>query len=273
VVAPYLGAHLVLRRMPLVALAIPQTAGCGQALAFLLAARTLTGSSWVEDRVPTTELQLLCAFGLIVVVLLVLSLANRRSNFAGVHAGLVYLAAIALREIFFLESGGVEEVHDLLHHGRILTVGVEGRNIIAITCAVVLIAVWGARRRLWLAAFDTDEMRLQGRSPRIWMLYTYLLIAALCTFCVQELGPEVILSLMLIPPAIVRPFCPRLAYFVPLSVIAAISGSLVAFFLSVQKDWPASPAMVASLLMTSALISLICLVWQRSRQASAAMGR
>ena len=62
VVAPWLGVLLVLRRLPLLALAVPQMAGCGQAAAFFAFALLWTVDPAQPDRrcPPSHCLQFRC---------------------------------------------------------------------------------------------------------------------------------------------------------------------------------------------------------------------
>ena len=97
-VCPWLGTLLVLRRMPLLALAVPQMASCGEGLAFVLAAKS--ASDLLEA--PEQSTRTLAALGAVAAGLALIAFLSRRGRSIGVAAGILFLLSIGLRDIFFL---------------------------------------------------------------------------------------------------------------------------------------------------------------------------
>ncbi len=84
-----------------------------------------------------------------------------------------------------------------------------------------------------------------------------LLYCGLCALCVPVVGPEVVLTLLLVPPAILRTATPSLAAYPILSAIAGLIGGAGAFVLSCAEgvDWPPGPAVVLCVVATSAVLA------------------
>ena len=199
-VAPLLGMLLVLRRMPLLGLAIPQMAGAGQAAAFFLFATWVTTDPANPDR-PTATMQLIASLGGVLIGLVILSVFTRDRRFSGLDAGVLFLAAIALKEVFYLESPYHQIFEEAIHHGRILTVVEEGRWQVISVSVPTLLALVLFRRPLWTTAFDADQARLNGTSPTFWSFATLVILGAFCALCVPVVGPNVVLTLLLVPEA------------------------------------------------------------------------
>lgn len=257
--APLLGVILVLRRMPLLGLAIPPMAGCGLAATFFFFALVAADTSG-ELEEPGRMLQLAGSLIGVAVGLLALAVLNRDRRFLGVQAGVVFLLAVALREIFFLESPYERIFEESIQHGRLLTVGPTGRNQVLLCCVLATAIALKFWRRLWVCAFDADQATLLGLSGRRYLGVTLFLLGAFCAVCVPVVGPEVVLMLLLIPPAILRPVTPSLAAYAPLSMAAGSIGSVAAFVIACTEgiDWPPGPAMALSLVVTSLVLALLC---------------
>jgi ABC-type Mn2+/Zn2+ transport system permease subunit len=265
-VAPYLGTFLVLRRMPMLGLAIPQMAGCGQAATFFLFARFVAALEPGNPEPPPEILQVMGAGAGVLAGLLVLAISFGQPRFLGVNAAIVFLAAIGLQEVFFLESPYHEAFDESLHHGRLLTVLAEGRTRVVLTCALLLSAVIPLRRPLWLSAFDPDQARLMGYSPGTWLVATLVLLGSLSALCVPVVGPETVLALLIIPPAILRGASPSLGLYGPLAVLAGVLGAAGSFIVAVALDWPSNPAVVLSVLAASMVVAAVV-------RAAAVVGR
>ena len=115
------------------------------------------------------------------------------------------------------------------------------------------------RRRLWLAALDRDQAQLSGQNPLLSKLLTLGLIGAVCGFTVPVIGPEAILALLLIPPAILQRATPSMALYGPLCSVVGIVGAAGSFVLTVDRDWPAAPSLILSLIASSIFALLILL--------------
>lgn len=267
IAAPFLGVLLVLRQMPVLGLAVPQVAGCGQAaMLFFFGLFTVADSAHPSE--PNAILQVLGALMAVLIGILALVWLARDQKFLGVHACILFLIAIALRELFFLGSPYHKIAEESIQHGRLLTVDAAGRNQVLITCAVVVLLATIFWRRLWIPAFDPAQAQLLGLRPRRSLLATLLLLGATCALCVPVIGPEVVLTLMLVPAAILRSATPSLAAYPVLSIVAGLLGSAAAFVLACTEgvDWPPGPAVVVCVIASSGIFALaLAAVRGRSR--------
>lgn len=257
IAAPMLGILLVLRRMPLVGLAVPQMAGCGQAATYFVFGLVASGGAHGLAE-PGAALQVAGSLAGVALGLAVLMLVTRDRRFLGVHAGVAFLVAIGLSEIFYLESPYESAVEQAIQNGRLLTVGAAGRNQVVACSLLVLVASIVAWRRLWVSAFDEDQARLCGLSPRRYVGLTLVLLGVFCALCVPVVGAEVVLAVLLIPLAVLRPFTPSLRAYAPLSICASVVGSVAAFVLACSEgiDWPPGATLVLCLLASSLLVAI-----------------
>ena len=262
IVAPWLGTLLVLRRMPFFAVAVPQVAGAGVAFAFYLF--PLLQPHVVDDALhpadietPSNLLQLSCSAGATLIGLLVLALAGRSGKTTGTHAAVLFVVAYALSEVFVLESAYGEVADDALHHGRLLSILPDGRDQVIVASIAVMAVAFLTGRCLLRAAFDSDLARLQGIGAGRWLFITLLLVGALCSSTVNQVGPEVVLALLVIPPAVLRSATPSLALYAPACSLAGLLGMASSFVLAVGKDWHVGPALILSTLLTSVLVAMV----------------
>ncbi len=218
---------------------------------------------------PSSALQLIGSLVAVAVGLVGLVALVRDRRFLGVHAGVLFLFAIALRELF-LQSSPYHAVHEeSVHYGRLLTVDAGGMLRVAV-CGIAVVGCVVARwRRMWISSFDADQATLLGISPRRELALTMLLLGALCTLCVPVTGAEVVLTLMLVPAALLRGAAPSLAAFPWLAVLAGVSGSVLAFVLACAEavDWPPGVAVVVCVTVVSALLAGLLRLLQRRRES------
>ena len=263
-VAPILGTHLVMRRMPLLALAVPQLAGAGQAASFWLFA-TMIAVDTANPAQPGTWVQMLGALFGVAAGMAVLSFCGRGAQLTGAYAGLLFVVAAGLQEIFYLESPYQRFFEDAMHHGRVLTVGPEGRNLTLAIASIALFVAVAWSRPLWTTAFDPDHARLQGRSPTRWLLVILVLVGVFSALTVTVVGPEAVLALLLIPPTILRSATTSVTLYGPLASLAGILGVLLSFFVACAEniDWPLTPALILTTLLSSLLIAALASLFRR----------
>ncbi len=256
-VGPVLGTLLVLRRMPLLGLAIPQAAGCGQAASFFLFATWVTVDP-AQPEEPGPGMQLAASLAGVFIGLLLLALLGRDRRFSGVHAGVLFLAALGLKEIFYLESPYHQVFEEAIHHGRILTVVEAGRWQATWTGGVLFVVLLAFRRSLWTTAFDPDQSRLNGVSPALWSFATLMILGAFCGLCVPVVGAEVILTLLLVPAAIIRGATPSVALFGPLCAVAGVTGAYASFVVACAEEvnWPPAPALILCVIASSVVTAM-----------------
>ncbi len=258
VVAPWMGTLLIVRRMPFLGLAIPQLAGAGTALAWLLFPiffPAALANPEVHEHPPT--LFLLAGSGAAILVGLVgLTVMGRKGRVASSHAAIVFLVGLAAAEIAWVTGPYPEMAESSARRGRLLTVLPESRDLVVWASVIALALLIGLRRQLWLSAFDVDLARLKRLNPSVWLLITLLLLGTHAALTVPVTGPKVLLALLLIPPAVLNRAVPSLASYGPLSALAGLVGTAAGFHLSFQKDWPLNPSVIAGLVASSLVVAV-----------------
>lgn len=255
VAAPGLGVLLVLRRLPMLALAVPQTAACGQAAIYCLLGSAAMSSLW----------QIAGAAAGVLLGLAIMLCTSGDRRFLGVHAGVLYLVTLGVTDILYLKSPFDAAQQEAMQHGRLLTVLPGGRNQVLLAGLAILAATVMTYRRQWVAAFDPEQSALNGRPPRRSFALTLLLIGALCATCVPVVGPEVVLALLLIPAIVLRPHAPSMRALLPLAMLAGVLGSIAAFILACTEglDLPPTPTLAITLLAASGVVALPSAAWTR----------
>ncbi|MCB9918617.1 MAG: metal ABC transporter permease [Planctomycetes bacterium] len=258
VVGPILGSALVVRRMPLLALAVPQLAACGQAAAFCWFALfyALRQGGVVEE--PGPAVQLLGSVASVFAGMLLLMLGSSRT--LGARAAIAFLFAVALRDVLFLATPYDKVFEDLVHRGRLLTVDTSGRNTVLAASVVVALVFLVTLRRNQVAAFDPDQARLLGAKPRVHTLATMLLFGLYCAVVVPIVDATVVLVLTLVPPIALRTAVPTLASYVPWCITTSLVGAMIAFVLACTEgiDWPPGPTLtivVTAISLTFAIVA------------------
>ena len=245
-VLPPLGTVLALRRMPFVTIAVPALAGAGVTFAFWL--WPLIASAALAGDPPPTAMQIGGALAILTIGLVIL--AARSGPEAGLEtsSALLFLLALAMSQLLLVESPYEEIAHQWGHPGRTLSMLEGGRNrvILASIAALTIFVIF--RRELWLTALDREFGQLAGLAPKRWLFATLVWIGAACAFLVPELGPEVVLSLLLIPGTLIRPVATTLGMHSILSGAIGAASVIVAFVLSTSMNWPVEPTITVVLI-------------------------
>ncbi|MGE4620193.1 MAG: metal ABC transporter permease [Planctomycetota bacterium] len=251
IVLPAIGTLLVLRRMPFVAVAVPGIAGAGVAFSYFIWPSIFALAYETLDP-PSTLFQNCCAFLFLTFGLQWLSSRGSRDRIES-GAVLLFVITLALSEILLLDSIYDEFSHRWLHHGHVLSVLEEGRNRVLGTCLFIAMLAGFYRRELWLTAIDKEQASLSGLPEKRWLLIHLFLAGVASGMIVPELGPQVVLGLLLIPATISFPTARSLSgYAWTCSTIGLVS-ALFTFWISMNQNWPVAP----SLIVTLAIFSLI----------------
>lgn len=258
-VLPALGTLLVLRRLPFVAVAVPALAGTGVSFAyfiwplvFVAAATTMTP--------PAILFQNLCAFIFLGGGFFWLSRVGSRERIEN-SAALLFVTALAFSELLLLNSIYDEFSHRWLHHGHVLSVLEAGRIRVLLTCLGLLIVAGFYRRELWLTAIDQDQAYLSGLPPRRWQFIQLGLVGVASGMIVPELGPQVVLGLLLIPATIGFPAARSMSGYAGTCAAIGVISTLLTFWISMIQDWPVAPALIVMLTLVSMIYRLIKQRW------------
>ncbi|MEM7167993.1 MAG: metal ABC transporter permease [Planctomycetota bacterium] len=254
-ILPPLGTLLLLRRMPFVAVAVPALAGAGVALAYFLWPMLVVAARETLAAPPAFAQN----SGAAIVVGVALLWLSRKGIGERIDAAaaLVFVASLALSEILLLESIYDEVAHRWLHHGHVLSILEAGRNRVVVTCVCLGLVFVLARRELWLAAVDREQATLSGLPAGRWLFLTLALVGSACAVLVPELGPQVVLALLLAPATLLRSVCGSLVGYASLSAVVGTLSAALTFFVSVSQDWPVAPALVVSLVIIGTIARVV----------------
>ncbi len=235
-----LGIYLVLRRLVLIGVALPQASAAGIAAVFWL---TGHGHPGMAD---THLLALAGSLGAAFAALGLLVLGQRRSRSPaewGVGALFAISSAATILLIAINPKGDIEMAG--LLRGELLAITDGDLRLLAGVLLAVAILFFLFRRDLLLSSFDPQFARTLGRNPLRYDLLLYLLIGAGVAIGVMTAGPLVVFGFLVLPAlAALRVASGLLAAFAISAALAAFA-FLGGFWLSYRADLPAGPTCVA----------------------------
>lgn len=248
-VLPAIGTLLILRKMPFVAVAVPGIAGAGVAFSYFIWPMIFAIAYETLDP-PSTFFQNFCAFLFLALGLYWLASRGSRDRIES-GAALLFVVTLALSEILLLDSIYDEFSHRWLHHGHVLSVLEEGRTRVIGTCLILIALAGFYRRELWLTAIDREQATLSGLPEKRWLLIQLFLAGLASGIIVPELGPQVVLGLLLIPATISFPAARSLSGYAWTCSTIGIVSALLTFWISMVQDWPIAPALIVVLALVS----------------------
>jgi ABC-type Mn2+/Zn2+ transport system permease subunit len=239
VLCAVLGVYVVLRRLVLLGVALPQAGAAGIAWVFFA-----TGHAH-GDLAEAHALALGGSLAATFAALGVLVLGGRRSSqpVEWRIGGILAIAMAATLLFVALSPTGDMEMTSLLR-GELLVI--SDRDLALLTGVALSIAVPFAlfRRELLLVSFDPEFARTIGRDPMRWDLVLYLLLGAAISIGVMTAGPLVVFAFLVLPAlTALRLGRSMRTTFAVAAAIATLS-SLGGFALSYHADLPAGPVYV-----------------------------
>lgn len=251
-VLPALGVLLAYRRLPFATMAIPAAAGAGSAASYWLWPLLFEAAAHGTPHAPPFGFLLGGGAAGLVVCLAIIAGREGTTGSSESRAAIVFLAAGAVAELFLRASPYEEVAAPWLVNGRILSVLPEGRTRVLVACLAVAIGLRLLRRALLVTATDRDLAATAGYPERRWRFVTLALVSAASLAVVPELGPVVVLALLLIPASLGVPCAQTFrGAFIGASVCGGIS-TIVAFLAAVVGDLPVTPCLVVALVVVSA---------------------
>lgn len=270
-IIPPAGVHLVARRVPFLALALPQWAFTGMAAALALfpwwashdwpgIARSFDGFG-VEPSKPY-----LIAFAALgtAMALATLALLGRRGGGspAGSHAATLYVAGLGLTEVFKTISPLGDQRLEQLMHGELLAATRPAVMTLALTaCPVALMLTWIAPRLVFTAAESRVAVAL-GMRPGRWTAAFYVLFGTLVAATVTVIGPLPVFAFALGPAVIVRHLARSVRQLVILSATLGAIGAYSGAWCSVLAEWPMGASTVIATIAFGLLAGCCSAAWR-----------
>jgi len=235
-----LGIYLVLRRLVLIGVALPQAGAAGVAAVFWLTGHGHAGAS--ETHALALAGSLVATFGALALLVL-----GRRNDQIPAEWGIGALFAIAsAATILFvaINPKGDIEMASLLR-GELLTITDADLWLLGGVLLAVGALFFLFRRDLLLTSFDAEFSRTLGRDPVRYDLLLYCLIGGGVALGVITAGPLVVFGFLVLPSLAALRVAPGLASAFALSALLAATSFLAGFAISYRADLPAGPVCVA----------------------------
>ncbi len=266
-VCSLLGVYVVLRRMVLLGVALPQAGAAGIAATFWL-----TGHSHEPGGAHNSALvgSLMATFGA-----LGLLVAARRGGRAPAEwsVGALFAVASAATVLFVaVNPTGDLEVTNLLR-GELLAMSDGDLAVLAIATGAALLLFFAFRRDILLASFDPEFATTVGRSPTRGDAVLFLLLGGAIALGVMEAGPLVVFGFLVLPALAALRVAPGLGAALGIAAALGVLCSVGGFELAYRVDLPTGPTSVA--LAAGAWLAASAggrLVSRRSRAARARAG-
>jgi ABC-type Mn2+/Zn2+ transport system permease subunit len=254
-----LGIYLVLRRLVLIGVALPQAGAAGIAAAFWLTGHGHAGGGSHGLALAASLAATFGALGMLVL--------GRRSARAPAEWGVGALFAISsAATILFvaLNPKGDIEMASLLR-GELLAISDADLRALGVALIAVASLFSLFRRDLLLTSFDPEFARTLGRDPVRYDLLLHALIGGGIALGVMTAGPLVVFGFLVLPALTALRVAPGLGSAFAISAAAAALSFLGGFELSYRADLPAGPACVvvaAALWAASGAVVRLRRAWQ-----------
>jgi ABC-type Mn2+/Zn2+ transport system permease subunit len=238
-VCSLLGVYVVLRRLVLLGVALPQAGAAGIAAAFLLTAHS---HEPMEGHTGALLGSLVATFGALA---LLLAGQRRGRSPAEWSVGALFAMASAVTVLCVaLNPTGDLEVTNLLR-GELLSLSDRDLLVLAVFsfCALGLFGLF--RREFLLASFDAEFARTIGHDPRRADALLFLLLGSAIALGVMSAGPLVVFGFLVLPALAALRVAPGLGS--SLAIAAGIGAlcSVGGFSVAYRMDLPTGPTSVA----------------------------
>jgi ABC-type Mn2+/Zn2+ transport system permease subunit len=259
VLCALLGVYVVLRRLVLLGMALPQAGAAGIAAVFFA-----TGHSH-GDPGQAHALALGGSLAATFSALGLLLLAGRKSRqpVEWRIGGILAIATAATLLFVALSPTGDLEMTSLLR-GELLAISDRDLTLLSAVASLIAVVFVLLRRELLLVSFDAEFARTIGRDPVRYDLVLYLLLGATISIGVMTAGPMVVFAFLVLPAlAALRLGRSMLMTFAVAAGIATVS-SVGGFALSYRADLPTGPVYVLVAASIWLLVSVAMRVLGRS---------
>lgn len=251
VLCALLGVYVVLRRLVLIGVALPQAGAAGIAAVFFV-----TGHSHGD---PGQAHALALAGSLLATfsALGALVLAGRTSTqpVEWRIGGVLAIATASTLLFVALSPTGDLEMTSLLR-GELLAISDRDLAVLAAVAAIIAVVFVVFRRELLLVSFDPEFARTIGRDPARYDLVLHLLLGATISIGVMTAGPMVVFAFLVLPALAALRLGRSMRMTFAVAALIALVSSLAGFALSYRADLPTGPVYVLVAAAIWLLVSL-----------------
>ncbi|MCX5737389.1 MAG: metal ABC transporter permease [Proteobacteria bacterium] len=259
-----LGIYLVLRRLVLIGVALPQASAAGIAAVFWL-----SGHAHAEG--PATHfVALVGSLGATFAALAFLLVGRRRARVpAEWGVGALFAISSAATVLFVaVNPTGDLEMSNLLR-GELLAITARDLQVIGAAMAGVGALFVLFRRELLLTSFDPEFARTIDRRPLRYDALLYALLGGSIALGVMNVGPLVVFGVLVLPALAALRIAPGIASAFVLSAGIAAVSFVGGFAVAYRADLPAGPVGVAVAALIWAAIGLAAQFRERRRAIAA----
>jgi len=238
-VCSLLGVYVVLRRMVLLGVALPQAGAAGIAAAFWLTSHAHDPGGGHTGALVGSLLATFGALGLVLG-------AQRGGHFPAEWAtGALFAMASAATVLFVsLNPTGDLEVTNLLR-GELLAMSDTDLAVLAFASFVALFLFFAFQREILLASFDPEFARTVGHRPARADALLFLLLGGAIAVGVMKAGPLVVFGFLVLPALAALRVAPGLRAALAISTALGALCSVGGFELAYRIDLPTGPTSVA----------------------------
>ena len=231
-----LGIYLVLRRLVLIGVALPQASAAGIAAIFWL-----TGHAHAQGA-SAHFVALAGSLGATFAALGFLLIGRHRARVpAEWGVGALFAITSAATILFVaLNPTGDLEMSNLLR-GELLAITVRDLQVIGVAMALVGALFVLFRRELLLTSFDPEFARTIGRNPLRYDGLLYALLGGSIALGVMNVGPLVVFGFLVLPALAALRIAPGIASAFAIAAAIAAASFLGGFALAYRADLPAGP--------------------------------
>ncbi|HVP28021.1 MAG TPA: metal ABC transporter permease [Myxococcota bacterium] len=250
VVCAVLGVYVVLRRLELLGVALPQASAAGIALSF-----------WASghSHAVTHEghgVALLGALGGAFGCLLLLALVRRSPLPPESRVAALYALASAATILFIASNPAGDVELTSLFRGDLLSISDRDLARLVFLATGVGVVFFAFRREILLASVDPEFARTLGKDPARADALLYALLGVAISLGVMCAGPLVVFGFLTLPALAALRVAPTLAIAFAIAAAIAVGASLGGFFLAYRLDLPAGPVeIVASALPWAVIVA------------------
>jgi ABC-type Mn2+/Zn2+ transport system permease subunit len=238
-ICTWLGILVVLRRLVFVSVALAQVASAGVAAAVLLG-------------LPPPPV----ALGAALLAALACSRARGRGSLSpDAHMGVMYVMAGALAILFLSKSGTGEAEQLEMLHGNLLIVPASRIWMLAAAAAALVVLHLVGHARLLAIAFDPVSSAVGGLRVWLWELVFFLVLGAGIAITVQSCGLLLVFAYMVVPASAGLLAGVRLPGVLAIGLACQATATLFGLWFAYEKDLPAGPAIVATMVVLMAAIA------------------
>jgi len=259
-VAPFVGAFLLVRRTSLYGIALPQFATAGVVFGFVLlpwwiehvglgglSAAEALGDSHAAMNWHFAWAAIFTFGGLFALVLTGRSRGAERSGSSEIARVAAAFAIANAATLLFGRLSPIGKGHaDELLAGEVLGVGLHEFETLAVVLGVSLLALLWFHRDILLVSYDRETARVLGKSVTAFETLLNVVIGLTVAVGTMTLGPTMLFGLLVLPPLAARRWSGSMTGFYVLAAALGTASAAIGVVLSFELDLPLGPAVVSA---------------------------